>query len=81
MPKQAQTKKQRRSPTMSPARIAQAVELMAQEYGPFEVERRLPPADEMVFTILSQHTSDINSGRAYNRLMERFGTLEAVAQG
>ncbi len=70
----------RRSPTMSPARIAQAVELMAQEYGPFEVERRLPPADEMVFTILSQHTSDINSGRAYNRLMECFGALEAVAR-
>ena len=65
---------------MSPARIAQAVELMAQEYGPFEAERRLPPADEMVFTVLSQHTSDINSGRAYNRLMERFGTLEAVAR-
>ena len=40
----------------------------------------MPPADEMVFTILSQHTSDINSGRAYNRLMERFGALEAVAQ-
>ena len=70
----------RRSPTMSAARIAQAVELMAREYGPFESERRLPPADEMVFTILSQHTSDINSGRAYARLMERFGTLEAVAQ-
>ncbi len=70
----------RRSPTMSPARIARAVELMTREYGPFEQERRLPPADEMVFTILSQHTSDINSSRAYNRLMERFGTLDAVAQ-
>ena len=70
----------RRSPTMSPARIARAVELMEREYGPFEAERRLPPADEMVFTILSQHTSDINSSRAYNRLMERFGTLNAVAR-
>ena len=65
---------------MSPARIARAVELMTHEYGPFEAERRLPPTDEMVFTILSQHTSDINSSRAYHRLMERFGTLEAVAQ-
>ena len=65
---------------MSPARIARAVELMTREYGPFEAERRLPPTDEMVFTILSQHTSDINSSRAYHRLMERFGTLEAVAQ-
>ena len=71
----------RRSPTMSAARIARAVELMKQEYGPFPEERRLPPTDEMVFTILSQHTSDINSGRAFARLMERFGSLEAVARG
>ena len=74
-------KAKRRSPTMSPARLAQAVDLMTQEYGPFPSERRLPPTDEMVFTILSQHTSDINSGRAFARLMERFGTLEAVARG
>ena len=74
-------KAKRRSPTMSAARIAQAVGLMTQEYGPFPAERRLPPTDEMVFTILSQHTSDINSGRAFARLMERFGTLEAVAVG
>ena len=39
----------------------------------------MPPTDEMVFTILSQHTSDINSSRAYRRLMERFVTLDAVA--
>ncbi len=79
----AMTEKQakRRSPTMSAARIAQAVELMTGEYGPFPEERRLPPTDEMVFTILSQHTSDINSGRAFARLMERFGSLEAVARG
>ena len=77
----AEKQVKRRSPTMSPARIAQAVELMAREYGPFPEERRLPPTDEMVFTILSQHTSDINSGRAFARLMERFGSLEAVARG
>ena len=65
---------------MSAARIARAVELMAREYGPFPEERRLPPTEEMVFTILSQHTSDINSGRAFARLMERFGSLEAVAR-
>ena len=73
-------KGKRRNPTMSPARIALAVELMAREYGPFPSERRLPPTEEMVFTILSQHTSDINSGRAFARLMDRFGTLEAVAR-
>ena len=79
----AMTEKQakRRSPTMSAARIAQVVELMVQEYGPFPAERRLPPTEEMVFTILSQHTSDINSGRAFARLMDRFGTMDAVARG
>ena len=71
----------RRSPTMSAARIEQAVELMTQEYGPFPAERRLPPTDETAFTILSQHTSDINSGRAFSRLMDRFGSLDAVASG
>ena len=70
----------RRPRTMTPANIAAAVQLMAAEYGPFPSERRLPPADEMVFTILSQHTSDTNSSRAYNRLMERFGSLDAVAR-
>ncbi len=76
----AEKQVKRRSPTMSPARIAQAVELMTREYGPFPEERRLPPTEEMVFTILSQHTSDINSGRAFARLMERFGSLDAVAK-
>ena len=52
---------------------------MTEQYGPFDQEPRLPPTDELVFTILSQHTSDINSSRAYHRLMDRFVTLETVA--
>lgn len=76
----AEKQSKRRSPTMSPARIARAVALMTQEYGPFPAERRLPPTEEMVFTILSQHTSDVNSGRAFGRLMGHFGTLDAVAR-
>ena len=77
----AEKQMKRRSPTMSSARIAHAVELMTREYGPFPEERRLPPTEEMVFTVLSQHTSDINSGRAFARLMAQFGSLEAVARG
>ena len=41
----------------------------------------MDPAHELVFTILSQHTSDINSARAFGYLMDSFGNLEAVAQG
>ena len=40
----------------------------------------MDPAHELVFTILSQHTSDINSERAFNQLMENFGSFEEVAE-
>lgn len=59
--------------------ISHILEQLTREYGPFEEPRKLLPTDELVFTILSQHTSDINSGRAYNSLMNHFGTLEKVA--
>lgn len=61
--------------------LTDAISLMSRRYGPFSEEPRLDPAHEVVFTILSQHTSDTNSARAFRRLMDRFGTLEAVAQG
>lgn len=64
---------------MSAAGIMRAVAALTAEYSPLPQERQLPPIDELVFTILSQHTSDANSGRAFGRLMQRFGTLEAVA--
>ena len=59
--------------------IARDMGLMLDRYGPFEEEPRLDAAHEIVFTILSQHTSDLNSSRAFKRLMERFGALQAVA--
>ena len=60
-------------------RVGEAIRALSAEYGPFQKEPRLEPAHEVVFTILSQHTSDINSARAFQLLMERFGALEAVA--
>jgi endonuclease III len=42
------------------------------EQGPFTPKPRLPIIDEVVATVLSQHTSDINSGRAFARLKDRF---------
>lgn len=36
------------------------------------------PLEELVQTILSQHTSDVNSERAYLELRRRFSTWEAV---
>ena len=48
------------------------------EYGPLHWEQRREPVAELVTTILSQHTSDVNSERAYDSLIARFGSLEAV---
>ena len=59
--------------------IADAIRLLTEAYGPFANEPRLEPAHELVFTILSQHTADRNSERAFRSLMQRFGTLDAVA--
>ena len=59
--------------------IPEIIRLLTSSYGPFPPEPRLEPAHELTFTILSQHTSDINSERAFRGLMSRFGDLESVA--
>jgi endonuclease-3 len=48
-------------------------------HGPLEPPRRWDPLEELVFTILSQNTSDVNSERAYSALRARFPTWEALA--
>ena len=56
------------------------MEILGPEYGPVEWTPRYNPAEELVYTILSQHTSDLNSERAFNNLMKTFGSLEAIAE-
>ncbi|MCK9357169.1 MAG: endonuclease III [Dehalococcoidia bacterium] len=48
-------------------------------YGPRVFESRGRPVDVLIETVLSQNTSDVNSHRAFESLLARFGTLEAVA--
>ncbi|MFX1578136.1 MAG: endonuclease III domain-containing protein [Promethearchaeota archaeon] len=47
-------------------------------YGREVSARKLPPLDELVMTILSQHTNDVNMFRAYESLKERYSTWEEV---
>ncbi|MFW9834083.1 MAG: endonuclease III domain-containing protein [Candidatus Thorarchaeota archaeon] len=47
-------------------------------YGREVSARKLPPLDELVMTILSQHTNDANMFRAYESLKERYSTWEEV---
>lgn len=52
---------------------------LARAYGPLRAPRRWDPLEELVLTILSQNTSDVNSERAYSSLRERFRSWEAAA--
>ena len=79
-PKSAAKTRRSRRPKKPGVTVSDAIRLLTEEYGPFENEPRLDPAHELTFTILSQHTSDRNSERAFRSLMQRFGTLEAVAE-
>lgn len=48
-------------------------------YGEPPEARHLPPIDELVLTVLSQNTSDVNRDRAYADLRRALPTWEAVA--
>jgi endonuclease-3 len=50
-------------------------------YGEVEWRPRYDPITELVFTILSQHTSDVNSERAFSNLIQHFGTIQNIADG
>ncbi len=47
-------------------------------YGPRPWRTHLPPLDELVMTVLSQHTSDANTAQAFRSLRSRFPTWDEV---
>ena len=53
-------------------------ERLLEAYGEPTWRNPLPPIDELVSTILSQNTNDINRDRAFTALCARFPTWEAV---
>jgi endonuclease-3 len=57
----------------APREVVSRLEVL---YGPAEWRPHHDPLTELVLTILSQHTSDTNSGRAFMRLKQRFPRWE-----
>ena len=53
--------------------------LLVKRFGPLDPPRRWDPVEELVLTVLSQNTSDVNSGRAFEQLRRRWPTWEALA--
>jgi endonuclease III len=64
--------------TPDPLHIAAVQRLLRASQGPFVAKPRLPIIDELVATVLSQHTSDHNSERAFAQLKGAFPDWEQV---
>src|SRR5512133_800097 len=60
------------------AKALEIEDLLDEEYGRPAPRKRLSPLDELVLTIMSQHTSDANSERAFESLKSRFQSWEEV---
>lgn len=64
---------------MLPEELATRVHArLVEQYGNPEWRNPLPPLDELISTILSQNTNDVNRDRAFVTLRARFPTWEAV---
>ena len=62
-----------------PARIRAVQRRLRARQGAFRPKPGLPILDELVATVLSQHTSDTNSERAFGQLKARFPDWQEVA--
>jgi endonuclease-3 len=60
---------------LSPSQI---IDLLSREYGRPLWRPHRDPTAELVLTVLSQNTSDTNSGRAFARLLDTFPDWQAV---
>jgi len=78
----AAVKPRPRAPKPHPnvARVPEIIARLDEAYGLPEWRPHHDPTSELVLTILSQNTSDANSGRAFVRLLEAFPTWDAVIE-
>jgi endonuclease-3 len=53
---------------------------LMKRYGPLEPPRRTDPLDELILTVQSQHTSDLNAERAFAALRAAFPTWDDVVR-
>ena len=53
---------------------------LRKRYGELVPPRRTDPLEELILTVLSQHTSDVNAERAFEALRAAFPSWEAVVR-
>ena len=70
--------KRQRHDIFEPVAIDEIIERLEQEYGPRKWQPAREPIDVLIGTILSQNTSDANSGKAFASLKASFDSWKAV---
>jgi endonuclease-3 len=66
------------SGAVNPGKVRAVYQRLVEAYGPRTLRPGRDPLDELILTILSQNTTDRNSGRAYRLLRAKFPTWEEV---
>jgi endonuclease-3 len=66
--------------TASRRRVRAIHRRLVERFGPLSPPRRTDPLEELILTVLSQHTSDLNAERAFGSLRRRFPTWEQVVR-
>jgi len=64
----------------SPVTIREIYKRLSRRFGPLDAPRRLDPIEELILTVLSQNTSDVNRDRAYAAMRKRYPSWEALAE-
>lgn len=59
-------------------KVGHVYNALAAYYGDLEWRPSTDPLSELILTILSQHTSDLNRDRAFDSMKKRFSTWEEV---
>jgi endonuclease III len=59
-------------PNATPRRVRTILHRLQKRFGELEPPRRTDPLDELILTVLSQHTSDVNAERSFTQLRRSF---------
>ncbi len=60
------------APNATPRRVRAILARLQRQFGELAPPRSVDPLDELILTVLSQHTSDINADRAFRDLRATF---------
>lgn len=75
----ARARPRRRPVPPDPSTVREIHRRLRRAFGPLDPPRRWDPLDELILTILSQNTNDVNRDRAWAALRDRYRSWEALA--